>query len=388
MRMNNCAGISLVKTMAARALSVALSFVATLSCLTVMPVGSAFHARPPRSVKTSGSPFSFCVMGTKNEKAGFVSPMLLRLVPKLPEGEERQYEVNWDGYRGIALIDRGKAKVWSRNERDLSKRFPMIVEGLEKLAVKSAVLDGEVVVLDEEGKPSFQALQHLSPKNARNVFYYAFDLMHLDGMDLKHLPLDERHERLAELLAEPPAEVRLSSTLEGEPDVLIPIIRSQGLEGIVAKDRSSFYEAGKRTGKWQKFKLYVEEEFWIGGFIRDGKGAVESVVLGVPEDDRLRYVACLDVRLPLKESRGIAAKLERLILPGGARPFGEIPKRRAGDSWSGGMTEEELSIAIWAKPRLKAEVHFLEWTAWWILATCAGDEGTCSRKTRVQLNAH
>src|SRR6185436_10520993 len=102
------------------------------------------------------------------------------------------------------------------------------------------------------------------------------------------------------------------STLEGDPETLIAAVKAQGLEGIVAKDRNSTYEPDKRSGKWQKFKLYQEEEFMIGGFIPHGKDGVESVVLGVPEGKKLRYVACLNVHLPREASRAAAKKLTAL----------------------------------------------------------------------------
>lgn len=206
--------------------------------------------------------------------------MLLQLVPRLPEGEHWQYEVKWDGYRVVAVIQNGEARLWSRNERDLGKRFGVLVDALRSFPAQSAILDGEVVMLGDDGKPSFQALQYFSPKEAGRLFYYAFDLLHLNGVDLMQRPLVERRAALAELMAEAPPRLRFSSTLEGTPEVLVPVLREQALEGIVAKDRRSLYEPGKRTGKWQKFKLNQEESFLIGGFIPSGKGGVESVVLG------------------------------------------------------------------------------------------------------------
>jgi bifunctional non-homologous end joining protein LigD len=181
--------------------------------------------------------------------------MLLKLVDTLPEGERWQYEVKWDGYRGIAIINGDKVQLISRNEKDLSKRFPLIVDALKNLPVKNAVLDGEIVVLDQDGKPSFQDLQYFEPKLAARLFYYAFDLLHLNGEDLRNRKLRERRELLEKLLSDPPAHIRFSSTLEGTPEQLVPIIRQQGLEGIVAKKKDSVYERGKRSGAWQKFKL-------------------------------------------------------------------------------------------------------------------------------------
>jgi bifunctional non-homologous end joining protein LigD len=132
------------------------------------------------------------------------------------------------------------------------------------------------------------------------------------------------------------------------------------LEGIVAKDRYSLYESGRRSGKWQKFKLNTEEKFWIGGFIPDGKRGVESIVLGKREGNALSYVGCLNVHMPARARPELASKLERLIMP--ESPFDEIPARERGNSWSGGMTEEDIGRSVWIKPQAKAEVSFLEWT--------------------------
>ena len=286
--------------------------------------------------------------------------MLLQLVPKLPEGEQWQYEVKWDGYRAVAVIQNGEARLWSRNERDLGKRFGVLVEALRTFPAESAILDGEVVVLDDEGKPSFQALQYFDHKSEGRLFYYAFDLLHLNGVDLRQRPLLERRAMLAELMVDAPSRLRFSSTLEGTPDVVVPILREQGLEGIVAKDTRSPYESGKRTGKWQKFKLHLEETLIIGGYIPSGKGGVESVVLGTRDNGALRYVACLDAHLPLSESKAVAQKLTALETP--LCPFPEIPERESGNSWSGGMTEQQRNSARWVRPKFTADVRFLEWT--------------------------
>jgi bifunctional non-homologous end joining protein LigD len=125
--------------------------------------------------------------------------MLLKLVPALPEGQHWRYELKWDGYRGIAVIERGKARLWSRNERDMGKKFGVLVEALASLSVGSAVLDGEAVVLDDAGKPDFEALQYFSPASASRLVFYAFDLLHLDGIDLTRLPLAQRRARLEDL---------------------------------------------------------------------------------------------------------------------------------------------------------------------------------------------
>jgi bifunctional non-homologous end joining protein LigD len=290
----------------------------------------------------------------------FIKPMLLKLVSRLPVGKQWQYEIKWDGYRGIASIKTGTARLYSRNQKDLSLRFPQLVDALSKLKAITALIDGEIVVLDETGKPNFQALQYFDPAKEGNLFFYAFDLLELNGADLKALPLVKRREQLENLLINAPQPIRFSSVFDAPPDELTTLAKERGLEGIVAKDRTSTYEPGKRTGKWQKFKLNQEAELLIGGYIPDGKQGVESVVLGLPAGKQLQYVGCLDLRLPREASRAIAAKFAKVTTT--QNPFNEIPTRKPGNSWSGGMTEQEKAVAIWLKPQYKAEVTFLEWT--------------------------
>lgn len=288
--------------------------------------------------------------------------MLLKLMPSLPEGDHWRYEVKWDGYRCIAVVEQAKVKLWSRNERDLGRRFPVLVEALAKLPCRSAVLDGEVLVLDETGKPDFEALQYFQPASSPRLYFYAFDLLHLEGVDLTGLPLVERRTPLEALLASPPSHVRLSSSLDGTPETLVPAVRAMGLEGIVAKDARSLYEPGKRSGKWQKFKLNLEEEFVIGGFIPGGDGGVESLALGKAEGKTLRYVASLPLHVPPRMSRELRARLEGISTT--RQPFAEIPTRKPGGSWhtGSGMTAEELALTRWVDPRYNAEVTFLECT--------------------------
>jgi bifunctional non-homologous end joining protein LigD len=290
----------------------------------------------------------------------FIKPMLLKLVPRLPVGKQWQYEIKWDGYRGLASIRTGNARLYSRNQKDLSLRFLQLVDALGKLKAITALIDGEIVVLDETGKPNFQALQYFDPAKEGNLFFYAFDLLELNGDDLKAQPLVKRREQLEKLLINAPQPIRFSSVFDAPPDELTTLAKERGLEGIVAKDRTSAYEPGKRTGKWQKFKLNQEAELLIGGYIPDGKQGVESVILGIQEGKKFRYVACLDVRMPREASRATAAVLEKIEIK--VCPFPEIPTRKPGNSWSGGMTEQQKAAAIWIKPQYKAEVTFLEWT--------------------------
>src|SRR3954470_9582742 len=178
--------------------------------------------------------------------------MLLLPSKTLPEGEQWLYELKLDGWRGIAVKNGDSVRLHSRHKTDLTKRFPRIVAALKALPATSFVLDGEIVCLDLDGRPCFQDLQRLGHGKDRFLFYYAFDLMHLEGQSLIHLPLWERKQMLAAALRMAPEGLRLSQCFECAPADLITSVKAHKLEGIVAKQEESKYEPGKRSGKWVK----------------------------------------------------------------------------------------------------------------------------------------
>ena len=207
----------------------------------------------------------------------FVEPMAALNTAKLPEGDSWLYEVKWDGYRALAVKERSGVHLLSRKGNNLTRDYPEVAEAVAGIRAKTALLDGEILALDDQGRPSFQMLQHGATlgKN-RRVVYYAFDLLNLNGRDLRSLPLEERKKRLAEIVAG--SDVLLSPNLDGRTEILIEQVAKLKLEGIIAKRRDSIYEAGKRSGAWQKFKVNNEQEFVIGGYRPDGKNFVALLV--------------------------------------------------------------------------------------------------------------
>jgi bifunctional non-homologous end joining protein LigD len=158
-------------------------------------------------------------------------------VGKLPEGEAWIYEVKWDGYRALAVKDGDSVRLLSRKGNNLTRDYPEIVEAVQGIDAKTAVLDGEIVALDAQGRPSFQMLQHRgSLGKKRRVVYYAFDLLNLNGRDLRGLPLEERKNVLATIVRG--SRVLLSANLEGPPAILIEQVARLKLEGIIAKRRT------------------------------------------------------------------------------------------------------------------------------------------------------
>src|SRR5688572_16174633 len=212
--------------------------------------------------------------------------MIATVVPSLPEGERWLYEVKLDGYRALILKDGGGVRILSRNEKDLTTAYPPVAVAARRLNADAAVVDGEIVAVDEQGRPSFQALQHRAAHPRHAIVFYAFDLMHLDGRDLTHLPLDERRLELPGVLGK--SGVLLSQELPGPAAQVTDAVQRLGLEGVIAKRRDSRYNAGQRSGAWVKLKLDKQQEFVVGGY-RPGPHGVDALLVGYYEAKRLRF---------------------------------------------------------------------------------------------------
>ena len=198
----------------------------------------------------------------------FIEPMKARLVASPPPGES-VYEIKLDGFRAIALKQGRQVRLFSRNEKDLREKFPEVVDGIARLSAEEAIIDGEIVALDSKGRSSFQLLQARELGRERPaIYYYAFDLLQLNGKDLRNAPLVDRKARLEELLKKPPDVLRFSASLGGNAARLLKQARRLGLEGLIGKRTDSVYESGRRSGAWIKLKLNREQEFVIGGYTK------------------------------------------------------------------------------------------------------------------------
>jgi ATP-dependent DNA ligase len=182
---------------------------------------------------------------------------------KLPEGPQWTYEVKLDGYRAIGVKSSRETILYSRNQKNFNKRFPQIAEALGDLPADT-VIDGEVVALDESGRPDFHRLQHFTAERSR-ICYSVFDLLILNGRDLTSLPLSERRKLLATVKIRS-SWIQFSEQFDISADAMVAAVRKQGLEGVVAKRRDSLYEPGKRTGFWAKMRINKGQEFVVGGF--------------------------------------------------------------------------------------------------------------------------
>ena len=287
----------------------------------------------------------------------FIEPMKARPSAQLPTGDEWLYELKFDGYRFLATKGGEAVRLWSRTENDLSARFPEITAAVRALPCDTAILDGELIVPDERGRPSFQLLQNA--RETTPVEAFVFDLIHLDGDDLKHLPLSERRTRLAPLL-EGKAPLHLSPELDGDAESVLASVRQGGLEGIIAKRRAARYEPGRRSGAWVKVKCLLEQEFVIGGFTapKGTRSHFGALIMGCFQKRRLIFAGKVGTGFDQKTLAELHRQMSALQVE--KCPFAGLPTRRS--RWAANFTQSELARCTWVEPRLVAQVRFAEWT--------------------------
>jgi bifunctional non-homologous end joining protein LigD len=279
---------------------------------------------------------------------------------RVPTGPWR-CEVKLDGFRAVAVLNRGGVELWSRNRKSLTEDFPEVVAGLQKLKCRDAVIDGEIVALDGAGRSRFQLLQN-NAAGASPIVYYAFDIMHLDGRSLIGLPLKERSAILAGLVKDLGTSVRISPVFEVEPAALFAAATKNGLEGIVAKQPASIYEPDRRSGAWVKCKVLAEQEFIIGGFTppKRSREHFGALLVGYREGDRLVYAGKVGTGFDAGLLRTLHEKLERIRRK--ESPFGDLPLLRKA-RFGTGMGPAEMREVTWVEPSLVAQIKFAEWTS-------------------------
>jgi bifunctional non-homologous end joining protein LigD len=287
---------------------------------------------------------------------GFIEPELATLVDAMPAGPNWVHEVKFDGYRTLALLENGRVRLLTRTGLDWTHKFRAVADDLAGLGVKSAILDGEVVALDDKGASSFKALQdELSHGRSGNLQYYAFDLLLLDGEDLRGLPLLERKRRLKALLGKGEAGPRLlySEHFAYESDVLEHVCQL-AYEGIICKRADAPYSSG-RNRSWLKVKCHKRQEFVIGGFTEPKSGGPKpsenrglgALLLGYYAEEELVYAGKVGTGFDNESSLKVRAKLEERLRK--TMPFARIQA----DGRRG---------AVWVEPDLVCEVEFTEWT--------------------------
>jgi DNA ligase D-like protein (predicted ligase) len=288
--------------------------------------------------------------------AGYFEPMQCLAVHKLPEGKDWQYEIKLDGYRTLAVKHGNRVTLFSRNKKAFNARFPGIVMALGRLP-NDSIIDGEIVAIDESGRPSFNRLQNFAA-NADTITFFAFDLLMWMGRDLRAWPLEKRRALLrTKSLAKMPA-VHFSESFDFTAEQMIAAVRSQGLEGVIAKRRDSRYEPGRRSGAWVKMRIGGGQEFVIGGYTPASR-AFDALLVGYYEGNRLMFAA--------KVRNGFVPALRETVfqkfktLASRVCPFVNLPETGKG-RWGEGLTAADMEKCIWLKPKLVAAIEYAEWT--------------------------
>ena len=275
----------------------------------------------------------------------------------LPEGPAWLYELKLDGYRALIIKDGDSVQIRSRNDKNLTAMYASVARAAKRLRVRSVIIDGELVAVDPQGRPSFQALQHRAEHPGHKVVYYAFDLLHLDGADLTQRPLHTRIAGLPRLVEG--AGLLLSEPLPGTAAQVADAVRQLGLEGVIAKRRDSRYVPGTRSNHWLKFRTDRQQEFVIGGY-RPGDHGIDALLVGYYQKRALRFAAKVRAGFTPRLRRDVCGRL--MALSATTCPFTDLPNSKAGH-WGGGVTAEQMQEMRWVKPVLLAQVRFVEWTA-------------------------
>jgi bifunctional non-homologous end joining protein LigD len=276
-----------------------------------------------------------------------INPMLATLIAEPFNRLGWLFEIKWDGYRAIAEIDNWGARLYSRKHISFADRFPRLIEALRDLQ-HEAVIDGEIVVLDSQGRPHFQLLQKYQQTGKGRLVYCAFDLLYLDGHDLRALPLRRRKEFLQAILG-PSPDLLFSEHVEERGIAFFRAAAAQGLEGVVAKNGRSSYREGIRSHQWLKVKTHTRQEVVICGFTK-GKGGRQhfgALVLGVYDGEDLVYVGHVGSGFTNESLAEVRTRLEPLRQNN--CPFRICPKTNA--------------PVQWVRPELVCEVTFREWSA-------------------------
>ena len=277
---------------------------------------------------------------------GLLPPMLATLVDEAPPDEESwMKERKYDGYRALSAVSNGRLAMWTRNALDLSERFPAIARSLSQVVVGDAVVDGEIAILDGKGVPRFELIQQGKNEEA---LLFAFDLLRLDGEDLRARPIEQRRDLLRSLFSNTAANLRVSEELSGRVEDLLKEAARDGWEGIILKRRGSPYQKG-RGHDWLKLKALATQELAIVGWT-PGEGAASSgigaLLLGVNEGGSLEFAG--------KVGTGFSARQRKELLEELSKDDVDEPQVRGAP---------RMRDAHWVKPRLVAQVRFTEWTS-------------------------
>ena len=288
-----------------------------------------------------------------------IKPMLATLVDAPFDDPDWQYEVKWDGYRALAFLNKGEVEIFSRNNKSFNEKFYPIHKVLQEAGI-NAVLDGEILVLDEKGRSNFGDLQNWRSEADGELVYYVFDLLWYDGKDLMDLPLNQRQAILKEILPSNDDRLRVSKVFNANGIEFFQAAEKMQLEGIIAKKKSSTYSPDNRSKQWLKVKVHKRQEVVIAGFTKneDTSKQFSSLLLGVFEGSELQYVGKVGTGFSDKVQKEMMAQFKPLITE--KSPFSSIPDVNKGSRF---RPNPPKAKATWLKPELVCEVAFSEVTS-------------------------
>ena len=274
-------------------------------------------------------------------RIGFIEPQLASPVDQPPEGKHWIHEIKHDGYRCQVLLERGQARVFTRNGYDWSDRFPLLSAPLPSFPAQSAIIDGEAIVQDQNGASDFDALSSAMRWHPDSIILYAFDLMHLNGKDLRPKPLFERRALLKGLLgSDEESRIQFSDEFGGDGDALFSACAEHGLEGIVSKHALAPYSSG-RSKTWLKTKCFTESTFVVVGTDRDRKTGAVRALLAHNDGSGLNYAGAAFIALAGNERAHFFAELEGLAA-----------------SWAAFKSSRMVDVK-WCQPKLRVRVKHL-----------------------------
>ena len=286
-----------------------------------------------------------------------IQPMLATLVNKASEAEGWTYEVKWDGYRALAYVQNGKVELRSRNNKPFNDKFYPVLQALQQWSV-NAVVDGEIVVIDEKGYPDFGALQNWRSEADGHLVYYLFDLLWLNGNDYMSKPLAERREMLRAIMPNE-GTIKLSESFDATASEFFALAEKMGLEGIMAKKADSIYDPGARTKNWLKIKTEKHQELIIGGYTRNqgSPKPFSALLLGIFKDGAFTHVTPVGTGFTIKAQQQILQKLKPLIIED--CPFIHPPEFNKPSRF---RPNPPPATVTWTKPVVVCEISFREET--------------------------
>ncbi|TAV44979.1 non-homologous end-joining DNA ligase [Rhizobium leguminosarum] len=280
-----------------------------------------------------------------------VEPCLALLKARPPKGDDWVYEIKWDGYRLSVHVEPTRIRILTRGGHDWTDRFPAIQQAALWLPVGTAILDGEAVVLDEQGRTDFGLLQQSlggrgGKKSSSDAIFMAFDLLYFDGHDLRDSELDMRRHLLEDLVpAGEQGDIRLSEEIEADGDQLLASACEHGLEGIIAKRRSAPYRSG-RLGDWVKVKCIQSDSFVIIGYERStvARAGIGRLLLAARKGKKLVYVGGVGTGFNERNAYELREQMDKLII---GKPAIDTGRKRN---------------AVFVRPELVAEIEYRAWT--------------------------